>query len=191
MTQRTNKPVPIVAHNKRLLATMFSNKLCTGSSSLASCLLVDLVTRRDQGLGCNDAGRGGKHEHRPEHRLGHRRPVRGANIPRESCKVSRLCAGRAHAHVLAAHVNSPLSTVNSPLSGNWGKCVVFVAIHFSTSQHAIALIHYITFIQRTGMCSQSCKLTSAVRIRTTKSHIPTSPDSTDSKEPIFRKCKMM
>jgi hypothetical protein len=29
------------------------------------------------------------------------------------------------------------------------------------------LLHYITFIQRTGMCSQSCKLTSAVRIRTT------------------------
>jgi hypothetical protein len=28
-------------------------------------------------------------------------------------------------------------------------------------------LHYITFIQRTGMCSQSCKLTSAVRIRTT------------------------
>jgi hypothetical protein len=30
------------------------------------------------------------------------------------------------------------------------------------------LHYYITFIRRTGMCSQSCKLTSALHIRTTK-----------------------
>jgi hypothetical protein len=41
-------------------------------------------------------------------------------------------------------------------------------------------LHHIAFIQRTGMCSQSCKLTSAGVIHTTQmsypnaSHIPTS-----------------
>jgi hypothetical protein len=40
--------------------------------------------------------------------------------------------------------------------------------------HGMAL-HNVTFIQRTGMCSQSCKLTFVAHIRTAKGHVPVSP----------------